>query len=92
MAPEERRTRPPRPERGDGPAGDGRAFERSRHTDGTVTRADQAAWIRRLVEHLPPAEIGRFRVAFQESVQKFATQDGIWMDVTTIFAAGVKPG
>ncbi len=44
--------------------------------------------MRALVEHLPAAEAGPFRVACQESVQKFATPDGIWMDVETVFASG----
>ncbi len=47
--------------------------------------------LRGLVEQLPAADAGRFRVACQESVQSLATQDGIWMDVATIFAGGVKP-
>ena len=47
---------------------------------------------RALVERLPAAEAGRIRVACQESVRELTTQDGIWMDVTTLFAAGVKSG
>ena len=44
--------------------------------------------LRRLVEQLPAADAGRFRVACQESVERFATEDGIWMNVETIFASG----
>ena len=47
--------------------------------------------MRALVEQIPAGELGRFRVDYQEAVQALAGMNGIWMDVETIFAGGIRP-
>ncbi len=46
--------------------------------------------LRALVERLPAHEVGRFRVAYQESLRELVTADGIWMDAETVFAFGKR--
>lgn len=47
--------------------------------------------LRRLVEGLPDAELGRLRADHQAAVEGLRTEKGIWMDVATIFASATRP-
>jgi len=47
--------------------------------------------LRRWVERLPDAELGRLRADHQAVVEGLRTEKGIWMDVATIFASAARP-
>lgn len=47
--------------------------------------------LRRLVEGLPDAELGRLRADHQVAVEGLRTEKGIWMDVATLFASATRP-
>ena len=63
------------------------------HLDGSADWWD-VVWnsdMRGLVEQLPASDRGRLRVDYEDAAQTLSREQGIWMDVETIFAGGTRP-